>query len=172
MPLVERSEEEIARRWLSRNNFAAVDWRVIDKLTEAYSKKSGPPIFVFDPQLCGYRYLKSWKAMNRRSLLRFLSAAPVAAAAVAIAKSAPTTEPLTVAISPNGLAKPEIQLGFIRDTFYPVSNITYYTTPSHTHTFNSAPSFAACKKEIWDGSKFVAFDSAEGTAVLNKVLQS
>lgn len=115
--------------------------------------------------------------MNRRSLFGALAVLPfVGVAAKAALNTKPPEKP------------PAILKGFIRDTFVPNTSLT---TPagmgSHTHSIAPyvpphAHSYttgyvttgyvypATSYREIFDGTKFVPFDSAEGTAVLNSIL--
>ena len=122
--------------------------------------------------------------MNRRKLFGFLAAAPVGALATAkaLAESKPVDAPIPV--------------GTFRDIAVTENHIEYVTAPCHTHSisdpghshalgpsyigYSSATSVVALaspvisartvfKKEIYDGAKFVPFDSPEGTAVANKL---
>jgi hypothetical protein len=47
MPLVEMTEEQIARKWLYSNCLGAIDWNVIEALVKVY-REHGPKVPVFD----------------------------------------------------------------------------------------------------------------------------
>lgn len=114
--------------------------------------------------------------MNRRKLLAFLGATPVAAVIPEIAEAKPEIPQNTPILGELRYAAEHAPV------YYYNGYGPGYALPSHTHTCNTsyqsgiygasgvATMIAVLK--IWDGEKWVNEDSQEGVAVKNKVLRS
>lgn len=74
-------------------------------------------------------------------------------------------EPVEDVALASGAAKElcPIPIGFIREVFYAVVDTS---GPGLTHDL---PSKAAIRREIWNGSKFIDFDSPDGLKLFNEI---
>lgn len=98
--------------------------------------------------------------MNRRSLLALFGLAPAAAVATKLAVPAAAEvwqPPVTVTI--------KYPVGYMIDA------VTHVVDPGHNHSFNdNFRAVAIVKKQIFDGERFVDYDSPAGTVVWNKLI--
>lgn len=101
---------------------------------------------------------------TRRKLFGVIAGVPIAALAAkqAIA-SAPATLPAPLPPPKPAIVVPDFPVGYLTDSFEMM--------PDPRYTTATAPVVAVNHRMIWNGTRFVRFDSAEGTAILNRLWQ-
>ena len=99
--------------------------------------------------------------LDRRKFLSILSAAPLAPVAAQAASALPE---VALTTEPTKFTPP---LGYMMD----MVEHTIAPAPGPHMPYSSYQAVSYVVKKIWDGEKFVNWDSVEGTEVMNRVLE-